>query len=35
MMIRYLHGEYVVFRVKDSNGDGKITPDEVRLLFEG
>lgn len=34
-MIKYLHGAYVVFSVKDLNGDGAITPDEVKILFEG
>ncbi|WP_054840505.1 hypothetical protein [Thermococcus sp. JCM 11816] len=34
-MIKYLHGAYVMFSVKDLNGDGAITPDEVKILFEG
>ncbi|WP_367883437.1 hypothetical protein [Thermococcus peptonophilus] len=35
-MVKYLHGAYVVFSVRDLNGgDGAITPDEVKILFEG
>lgn len=35
MMIKYLYGVYVVFSVKDFNGDGVIIFDEVKIFFEG
>lgn len=34
-MFRYLHGTYLVLQASDSNGDGKIEPNEITLVAVG
>lgn len=34
-LFKYLHGKYIVFEAKDSNGNGVIDPNEIKLLDAG